>query len=377
MNKKAVSAFLAVSMLVGVITGCSHTTNITTDGFEKACKTLKLEQYDFDDMYSIKPDDVAGGICFVYDEDETQELIDRISGTDFNAAMKKYRLDDVINADTVRSFGIAAKCEGIDNIADDDLEEITDIELDGAFAIQLTLDDDDRALDFMDCVEDLLDLADIEVKDLTSREYDASKKEGYFRFHIDVAKFIDIILENEDIEEMAEAEMSEDLEDLIGDISGDIAVSIEINGANIFVLGGGSVNTRSKVLNDFVKAFGVYINPKKIPMNDTVSKDMVEGLADSISAYLSLRAEHVTGTDPVDPTDGTDIEPSENLIGISMPTKDLMRWNQDGDRLKTKLVDMGYQVDLHRNPLMKLQSLTVLANGRYSHRSHCLWQSRF
>lgn len=33
-------------------------------------------------------------------------------------------------------------------------------------------------------------------------------------------------------------------------------------------------------------------------------------------------------------------------IGVSMPTKSLQRWNQDGENMKKKLEDAGYQVDL-------------------------------
>lgn len=33
-------------------------------------------------------------------------------------------------------------------------------------------------------------------------------------------------------------------------------------------------------------------------------------------------------------------------IGVSMPTKDLQRWNQDGDNMKKQLEDAGYKVDL-------------------------------
>ena len=33
-------------------------------------------------------------------------------------------------------------------------------------------------------------------------------------------------------------------------------------------------------------------------------------------------------------------------IGVSMPTKDLQRWNQDGDNMKKKLEEAGYKVDL-------------------------------
>ncbi len=35
-----------------------------------------------------------------------------------------------------------------------------------------------------------------------------------------------------------------------------------------------------------------------------------------------------------------------NLIGVSMPTKDLQRWNQDGENMKAQLEKAGYTVDL-------------------------------
>ncbi len=37
---------------------------------------------------------------------------------------------------------------------------------------------------------------------------------------------------------------------------------------------------------------------------------------------------------------------SGNTIGVSMPTKDLQRWNQDGSNMKDKLTAAGYSVDL-------------------------------
>ena len=40
------------------------------------------------------------------------------------------------------------------------------------------------------------------------------------------------------------------------------------------------------------------------------------------------------------------IMPEAGKIGISLPTKDLMRWNQDGDRMRNGLADKGYEVDL-------------------------------
>ena len=35
-----------------------------------------------------------------------------------------------------------------------------------------------------------------------------------------------------------------------------------------------------------------------------------------------------------------------NLIGVSMPTKSLQRWNQDGANMKTELEKKGYKVEL-------------------------------
>ncbi len=37
---------------------------------------------------------------------------------------------------------------------------------------------------------------------------------------------------------------------------------------------------------------------------------------------------------------------NDNLIGVAMPTKDLQRWNQDGENMKKQLEEAGYTVDL-------------------------------
>ena len=38
--------------------------------------------------------------------------------------------------------------------------------------------------------------------------------------------------------------------------------------------------------------------------------------------------------------------PTGDLVGVAMPTKDLQRWNQDGENMKAMLEKAGYQVDL-------------------------------
>ena len=36
----------------------------------------------------------------------------------------------------------------------------------------------------------------------------------------------------------------------------------------------------------------------------------------------------------------------KKVIGVTMPTKDLQRWNQDGENMKAQLEEKGYTVDL-------------------------------
>ena len=42
----------------------------------------------------------------------------------------------------------------------------------------------------------------------------------------------------------------------------------------------------------------------------------------------------------------TTADSGKKLVGVAMPTKDLQRWNQDGDNMKSQLEAAGYEVDL-------------------------------
>ena len=46
------------------------------------------------------------------------------------------------------------------------------------------------------------------------------------------------------------------------------------------------------------------------------------------------------------PAEEKPAEAAANLVGVAMPTKDLQRWNQDGENMKAMLEAAGYQVDL-------------------------------
>lgn len=50
--------------------------------------------------------------------------------------------------------------------------------------------------------------------------------------------------------------------------------------------------------------------------------------------------------EPATPVEPAAPEADALKVGVSMPTKSLQRWNQDGDNMKKMLEDAGYEVDL-------------------------------
>ena len=60
-------------------------------------------------------------------------------------------------------------------------------------------------------------------------------------------------------------------------------------------------------------------------------------------------------------------EAPTNLVGVSMPTKDLQRWNQDGENMEKELKAAGYDVDLQYGandiPTQVSQIENMIANG--------------
>ena len=282
---KAMACVLAVAMIAGIFAGCSKTTTISTDKFSKACEKLKLEEFDVDDD-APDMDDIEDGFYAVADEDMVEDKIANVE-----KMLKDVKLDEAIDVDDIESFAMAAKCIGLDDAQDvvKDPEDLADLQIDGAFAFQVQLKNDKCAKDVMDAIEEMLDDADIDVKDLSNKEYYASKTEGYLRFHVDIAKLVKIIMDNDDIMELVEKyadQMDVDAEEILGSLKGDVAFTVEINGKNIFILAGGALNTKPTVLNSFASAFGASVNPVKVPMNEKFVTDLVDDSIDTILSKL-------------------------------------------------------------------------------------------
>ena len=129
--------------------------------------------------------------------------------------------------------------------------------------------------------------------------------------------------------------------DTLDDVTGEAAISVEVNGNCIFIIVGFNANQKdAEVLGQFVKAFGASCDPMTVPVNEDVAQDLVNkylgSIADEIVPYPG---------DPV-PTPTQPVNNGAAKVGISMPTQDLMRWKQDGENLKYEIEFYGYQADL-------------------------------
>ena len=382
MKKKVLSVLLVFVMLAGVLTGCSKTSGMNKDKFVKACEKLKLTELEIDEMDEIE-ENVEDGFYFAGDEDliaDKSKIIDTY--------LKIAKLSKVFDSDDIVSIAFAAKCAGYDDIKESEGPE--DVELDGAFAFQMDFGQKDKAEDVMDGIAKLLKQVNIKTKKLTPKEYYVSKNEGYIRFHIDLEKFARIILDDDDLTDSLKDLYDVDIEDTMEDLKGDIAVSVEIKGSNIFIFAGGAVNSEKKVYKDFVKAFGLATDPMSLPMNEEVADDMTE-LIVSYAKYISkARDAKKRLTDPIGGTGGTGGTGStggiggtggaggtggnpdnkgiqgSGKVGISMPTKDLMRWLRDGEKMKEEFEALGYTVDIQfagNNTATQVAQITNMINS--------------
>lgn len=280
---KVLACVLTAAMVAGLFAGCSKTTTITTEKFAKACEKLKLEEFDLEDSASPDYSDLEDGLYAVADEDYVEDNPEEIE-----SLLNDLGIGEVIDSDDVTSFAFAAKCSGAEDLSEiSDPEDLPDQVVDGAFALQISLADD-YVGDAMDFIDDMLDQYDIDVKDLSNKEYYAGKKDGYLRFHVDVAAVSKILLENEDLMDMMDTIYdADDFEEIVSQLKGDLAVSLEINGNNIFIIAGVGFNTKASNLNAFSKAFGAASNPVSVPANKNVVQQLIEDAVDNYGGLLS------------------------------------------------------------------------------------------
>ena len=80
---------------------------------------------------------------------------------------------------------------------------------------------------------------------------------------------------------------ADDFEEIVSQLKGDLAVSFEINGNNIFIIAGVGFNTKASNLNSFAKAFGAATNPTSVPANKNIVQQLIEDAVDNYGGLLS------------------------------------------------------------------------------------------
>ena len=87
----------------------------------------------------------------------------------------------------------------------------------------------------------------------------------------------------------------------------------------------------------------------------------------SILLGIALVATLLTGCGSSGGNSGASNSDATKKVGVSMPTKDLQRWNQDGDNMEKELKAAGYEVELqyaNNDPQTQLSQIeTMISNG--------------
>ncbi|MBR5358390.1 MAG: hypothetical protein IK128_04170 [Clostridiales bacterium] len=286
---KIISCLVVSAMVLGLAAGCSKAKKVTTDSVEKACEALDYEEYDIDDFKDgeLEPSDIDDGVYFVFDADDIEDMEE-----ENESVVSSLGLDDVLESDDIESAAIFMKGNGIEDFADDvdgltDIEGVEDCEFDLVIGLQATLTDDDMVDDIMDYVEDMLDDYDLDVDDLSGKEYYRSKTEGYLQFNIDLEDFAKIALDNDDFTDLMEQTGSEDdIEDLLESITGNVCVSYQISGNNLIIVVGFSINSKPESLSDMCGKTGLS-DPSKLKTNEVFAESIIESLVDNAMKYVS------------------------------------------------------------------------------------------
>ena len=81
-------------------------------------------------------------------------------------------------------------------------------------------------------------------------------------------------------------------------------------------------------------------------MKNRTKRLLAIGLIAAMTASLAACSSEGSGGATADSGEEKTTEAGTGKIGVAMPTKDLQRWNQDGENMKKQLEEAGYEVDL-------------------------------
>ena len=271
-NRKAAAALLTFAMVLSV-SGCSKLKTVTFDDFVDYCEDSGASELYPEEIRNIEADDLADGIyCVLYSDD-----IEDLPPEDI-AILKMSDLDLNLDADDIDQ--LAFYCM-MDNNYEDvrDSSDYEDFFCTFTAAVQITLNDPEKADDVMEGIEDLLDKIDVDPEDLSGDEYYQNKNGGFVNIHVDVSDLCDAVLDSDfwDLATGNSYSDADDLEDLLDTATGDISLSIYVENENVFIVAGASVNEDPDMIRDLCSAFGL-----NDPTDNPSCTPVIDGIIDEL-----------------------------------------------------------------------------------------------
>ena len=123
----------------------------------------------------------------------------------------------------------------------------------------------------------------------------------------------ELVRDNDDIMGLLKITSGSTARKILKGLNGDLAVSFEIKGENVFVIAGLALNTDATVYKDFAKAFGVSNDPMKLPMNETFAMRIVEAIAEAANNYFNYMISGVDDGQVTTTTVSTDPDTGDTI----------------------------------------------------------------
>ena len=297
-SRKLISIILAVSVMAAA-SGCSGYKTVTCDDFIDGCEQLGAEQIDMDDLRNLEADDFEDGFYLSVDFDEIEEE----AGEYALAIVKAGKLDLGIDFDDIEDFSVYVRMDpGADyweELLDHGPESVDadDYELDFVIAMQISLSEEYEVDEIMDGIDDLFGQIDIDMDDLSKKEWNYNANNGYLKIHVDIADLSEAFMESYAFELIQENNNDVDYEELMENRTGDIGLAFYVSPDNIFVVLGINSNQDPNRLTELCDVLHIG-NPVDLPSNSEVVDSTVNYfdryarlLFGSLNSYLERARE--------------------------------------------------------------------------------------
>lgn len=289
--KKIVSVVLALSM-TAAFAGCSKVKSISGEDFVNACDKIGAVEVDPEDTGDYDDSDYEDGMYMIMDSDYIEENLssDSLSGDLGMYGSMLPDVNSVIETEDIEEMTLFVKMnQNADDIESED--DLDDLEVDAVVAVQITLNDSEMVQDVMDNLADNLDdMLDINVENLGSDEYYSGKNEGYLKVNVDVQDVVNAFFESDLYDIISSySDETDDLEDTLGVLTGNVSTAFYISGENVVIIIGGNINSDNANIDEFCSELGVQ-NPSDLSSNPDVAQAVVDYLDNTFGSMLSSLA---------------------------------------------------------------------------------------